>query len=113
VHLSWDRPSGDISEYDIYRSNKDLGMFSKVGSTRTTTWRDTGVSEGYEYAYYVTAVDRAGNEGDKSNTATVKVPGTEVGGDTDEHGCKSSAGYVWCESLKECIKPWETDCPER
>ena len=98
--------------YDIYRSNKDLGMFSKVGSTRTTTWRDTGVSEGYEYAYYVTAVDSAGNEGDKSNTATVKVPGTEVGGDTDEHGCKSSAGYVWCESLKECIKPWETECPE-
>ncbi|MBD3389689.1 hypothetical protein GF415_01915 [Candidatus Micrarchaeota archaeon] len=112
VHLSWDRPSGDIHEYYIYRSNTDLGMFSKVGSTRSTTWRDTGVSEGYEYAYYVTAVDSAGNEGDQSNTATVNVPGTETGGDTDEHGCKGSAGYVWCESLKECIKPWETECPE-
>ncbi len=34
-----------------------------------------------------------------------------VGGDKDEHGCIGSAGYIWCESLGECIRPWETDCP--
>ncbi|MFP4403713.1 MAG: hypothetical protein ACLFPJ_05150 [Candidatus Woesearchaeota archaeon] len=37
---------------------------------------------------------------------------TLVGDDVDEHGCIPSAGYVWCESLGECIRPWETDCPE-
>jgi len=34
-----------------------------------------------------------------------------VGNDSDEHGCIGSAGYAWCESLGECIRPWETDCP--
>ncbi len=112
VHLSWSRPEGDVEDYNIYRSNTDLGLFSKVGSTRHTTWQDTGVAKGYEYAYYVTAVDSAGNEGEHSNTAKVTVPGdVKVGGDTDEHGCKESAGYTWCESLQECIKSWETDCP--
>ena len=112
VHLSWSRPSGDIYDYYIYRSNTDFGLFSKAGSTRSTTYADTGLAGGYTYAYYITAVDSAGNEGPQSKTATVTVPGSSVGGDTDEHGCKASAGYVWCESLQECIKPWETDCPE-
>jgi hypothetical protein len=35
-----------------------------------------------------------------------------VGGDRDEHGCIGSAGYVWCESLNECIRPFEKECPE-
>ena len=112
VHLSWSRPSsGGVYEYNIYRSNTDFGLFSKMGSTRSTTYADSGLAGGYTYAYYVTAVDKAGNEGPQSNTATVAVHGS-VGGDTDEHGCKASAGYVWCESLQECIKPWETDCPD-
>ena len=32
-----------------------------------------------------------------------------VGGDRDEHGCIGSAGYRWCEGLKECVRPWLTD----
>ena len=35
-----------------------------------------------------------------------------LGGDEDEHGCIGSAGYSWCETLGECIRPWETECPE-
>jgi hypothetical protein len=35
-----------------------------------------------------------------------------VGGDKDEHGCIGSAGYIWCESLDECIRPWETNCSD-
>ena len=30
-----------------------------------------------------------------------------VGGDQDEHGCLSSAGYVWCEGKAECLRPFE------
>lgn len=34
-----------------------------------------------------------------------------VGNDSDEHGCKASAGYSWCEPLNTCIRQWETPCP--
>jgi hypothetical protein len=30
-----------------------------------------------------------------------------VGNDRDEHGCIGSAGYVWCGSKAECLRPWE------
>lgn len=30
-----------------------------------------------------------------------------VGWDTDEHGCKGSAGYTWNADSKECVRSWE------
>jgi len=30
-----------------------------------------------------------------------------VGGDSDEHGCKASAGYQWCAKTARCERPWE------
>lgn len=30
-----------------------------------------------------------------------------VGGDIDQHGCKPSAGYRWCQSTSRCERPWE------
>ena len=33
-----------------------------------------------------------------------------VGNDSDEHGCKASAGYSWCELRNECIRSWEIPC---
>lgn len=30
-----------------------------------------------------------------------------VGGDSDEHGCKASAGYSWDATLAQCIRVWE------
>lgn len=30
-----------------------------------------------------------------------------MGGDRDEHGCLSSAGYVWSEALKDCVRLFE------
>ena len=33
-----------------------------------------------------------------------------LGGDRDEHGCIPSAGYIWCEEIQECVRPWETPC---
>ena len=29
-----------------------------------------------------------------------------LGGDLDEHGCKASAGYMWCEAHQRCLRPW-------
>ncbi len=31
-----------------------------------------------------------------------------VGGDSDIHGCKASAGYTWSSAQNKCIRPWET-----
>ena len=40
---------------------------------------------------------------------TVKEPQKEVliGGDSDAHGCKGSAGYTWSTLKKECIRIFE------
>jgi len=110
VHLAWERPTGTISEYQIYRSTSGLGDFTKIGSTQTTTYQDKTALEGYTYSYSVRAMDSAGNIAPDSNIATIDIP-ADAGGDTDEHGCIGSAGYEWCESLGECIRPWETECP--
>ncbi len=34
-----------------------------------------------------------------------------IGGDTDEHGCIGSAGYMWCEAKQKCLRTWEEPCP--
>ena len=37
-----------------------------------------------------------------------------LGGDRDEHGCIGSAGYVWCEVQKDCIRLFEKGiCTDR
>jgi hypothetical protein len=50
---------------------------------------------------------------------TVTPTGTEnisteqlVGNDEDEHGCKASAGYSWCEIKQKCLRTWEEKCEE-
>lgn len=35
------------------------------------------------------------------------APAVTVGGDTDKHGCKASAGYSWCATTNQCERPWE------
>lgn len=35
---------------------------------------------------------------------------TLVGNDSDEYGCKGSAGYSWCENKSKCIRPFEETC---
>jgi hypothetical protein len=35
-----------------------------------------------------------------------------LGGDRDEHGCITSAGYSWCEEKQKCIRIWEENCTD-
>jgi len=39
------------------------------------------------------------------------VPSPYLGGDK-ENGCCISCGYTYCETLLECIRIWETECPK-
>lgn len=43
-----------------------------------------------------------------NNSDTKQEP--MVGNDGDEHGCKGSAGYSWCEAKQKCLRVWEEPC---
>jgi hypothetical protein len=44
--------------------------------------------------------------------ASQRPTALNIGGQKDAHGCLVAAGYSWCETLAECIRVWETDCPK-
>lgn len=44
--------------------------------------------------------------------AAVPVTAPAVGGNRDRHGCLLTAGYVWCPGASQCVRLWETPCPE-
>lgn len=33
-----------------------------------------------------------------------------IGGQRDDHGCLTPAGYSWCEQKQKCLRPWEEKC---
>ena len=35
------------------------------------------------------------------------IGGPIVGGDSDAHGCKASAGYTWSNTRNTCVRVWE------
>ncbi|KKP67682.1 MAG: hypothetical protein UR68_C0028G0005 [Candidatus Roizmanbacteria bacterium GW2011_GWA2_35_19] len=43
-------------------------------------------------------------------TVAPTQPVNLVGDDSDEHGCKGSAGYSWCEAKQKCLRAWEEPC---
>ncbi|OEU06438.1 hypothetical protein FRACYDRAFT_254454 [Fragilariopsis cylindrus CCMP1102] len=49
-----------------------------------------------------------------ASTSTISTNSSMMilGNSNDDHNnCLLSAGYFWCESTNECIRPWETTCP--
>jgi hypothetical protein len=46
------------------------------------------------------------------STKECRVIESIVGGDEDEHGCKGSAGYYWCQEKQKCLRSWEEPCEE-
>jgi fibronectin type 3 domain-containing protein len=73
VTLDWDEPNtggAAIEKYNIYRKN-ETGMWLLIGTVdgTVTKYTDTGLENGVEYFYYVTAVNPAG-EGSASETAS-------------------------------------------
>jgi hypothetical protein len=49
---------------------------------------------------------KAAPEAAKTEATPVAAP--MVGGDSDEHGCKGSAGYTWSVVKNECIRIFES-----
>ncbi|MHB8124271.1 MAG: fibronectin type III domain-containing protein [Desulfitobacteriaceae bacterium] len=68
IDLSWDDVTGAKS-YNIYRLTSENDKYSKVGTSKTGSYKNTGLKAGTGYWYKVTAVTSSG-EGDYSETIT-------------------------------------------
>jgi hypothetical protein len=70
VELSWDANSEtDLAGYRVYRS-ADGGAFQKIADVgEIPTYSDRAVEHGKTYRYAVTAIDKSGNESDRSTVA--------------------------------------------
>jgi len=77
VELSWAiSPEGDLAGYSVYRSDAQGAPGERI-STETLlspTFRDMSVLPGRRYYYRVSALDRAGNESEKSSEAVADIP---------------------------------------
>lgn len=76
VSLSWSASTGATS-YNVLRSTTNGGPYSSIASTSSTSYSDTGVSNGTTYYYVVTASNSAGTSGDSnqaSATPNVTIP---------------------------------------
>lgn len=72
--LSWSASAG-AHHYDIYRATDSaLLVSSYLGTATLTIYTDSGLTPGITYAYWVVAVDAAGNVSNMSN----KVSGTSL-----------------------------------
>lgn len=56
IRLSWSSSSG-ANSYEIYRSDKENGTYSKIGTASYTSYTDTKVSYNMTYYYKVVAVN--------------------------------------------------------
>jgi uncharacterized repeat protein (TIGR03803 family) len=82
VDLSWSGDSGQISGYNVYRSNVSGGPYSKLNSNldTETTYTDSAVLPSHTYYYVTTAVNSQGQESGYSNETQASLPGHQGGG---------------------------------
>lgn len=96
-------------------------IFSSCTGTRTTKGIVTNVGDTMSFIL-PTSIDQSG-EIRPGDTLEIKHSGKYrhcieaegvtlyskqlVGADRDSHGCIGSAGYIWCEVQKNCIRLWE------
>src|SRR6185437_11999194 len=79
IDLSWTASTDNyaVGSYQIFRSG------TEVGTTTTTSYRDTGLASSTAYSYVVKAIDVAGNLTSASNTANATTTGASYSGPGD------------------------------
>lgn len=73
VSLSWSNPGGTVSGYNVYRNG------SKVGTTTSTSYTDSGLAASTKYTYAVTAYNSIG-ESAPSGSVTATTASSGGGG---------------------------------
>lgn len=129
---STDKPA--MIEGDIFTSLNEGYTGFKIGETKiegdkatvtveftnktynNTTWKDDVILIKENGAWKIDNVNYKQDAGTGKNikavltqfsSAAVSTPGVVVGGDSDAHGCKASAGYTWSVLKKTCIRAFE------
>ncbi|WP_167286385.1 fibronectin type III domain-containing protein [Paraflavitalea devenefica] len=76
VTLSWDTATDNVgvAGYDIYQDSVKIN----TALVTTTTYTVTGLTALNNYAFFVRAVDAAGNASDNSNTVGITTPDTQA-----------------------------------
>ncbi len=79
IALSWDfKYDSNIDHYVIYRSTSQYGSYSKIGTSKSTSYSDENISNGKTYYYKVTAANNSNKESGYSNIVSVTVNTTIV-----------------------------------
>lgn len=74
VSLAWTASTG-ATGYNVLRSTTSGGPYTQISSPSTTSYINTGLTNGTAYDYVVTAVNAAGESGDSNQaTATPTAP---------------------------------------
>ena len=75
VTISWGRPeTGDLSEFMIERSERPVGDFAALNSTKDLSYLDAEVNQGKTYYYRIRSVDQIGNRSSPSKVRKSTVP---------------------------------------
>jgi Fibronectin type III domain len=77
VSLSWTASSGATS-YHVQRSTTLGGSYTQVGNPTTTSFTDTGLTNGTKYFYVVSAVNSAGTSPNSAEVNATPVANTSV-----------------------------------
>lgn len=64
----------DLAGYNVYRREEGPGVKVNLELVKTPAFRDERVQAGKNYFYSVTAVDQRGNESERSEEASERVP---------------------------------------
>jgi uncharacterized glyoxalase superfamily protein PhnB len=76
VTLEWEASSGNVSGYNVYRSEESGGPYDKLTSSLSgsTSYLDAEVEAGQKYYYVVTSVNHSGHESKRSEQVSVTIP---------------------------------------
>lgn len=71
IKVKWGKVDGS-SEYTIYRSTKKKGSYKKIGSTKSTSFKDKNVKKGKTY-YYKIVANHSNSKFDSAKSSYVKI----------------------------------------
>lgn len=78
ARLFWEPPWTDngspVKSYSIYRGASG-GAMTRVANSTTTSWTDSGLTDGTQYTYAVVAVSAIGSSALSATTSVVPTPG--------------------------------------
>ncbi|NOU63430.1 carbohydrate-binding protein [Paenibacillus sp. LMG 31461] len=95
VQLNWTAATDNVAvtSYDVYRNG------SKIGSSSTTTYSDSGLTASTAYSYTVIAKDAAGNDSTASSAVSVTTAAGGVTGTLYYNVNGSNISYIEAETF--------------